>query len=443
MSARRGAALPAAVLVVLGFAVAIAGAYGLVRVQVRETVYQVRLAQAQAIAEAGLEAALNQVARTSSWKTGYNQRAFAGGYFTVSLSTDLAPIVTATGYSAAVPVMGRAARTVKAQADLDGFYDFSNSTFTMNWYATAYDSDSDDTPACTNTQMQSISSVSALSNTGCRYGLYAHANTKVTIASSTTNPIHWGGDVAYAEPTSTAPYSSAVKGRVLLAASSVTVSNWEEDLDYPGLYLTQNDNNATRISPFAAYSTTTKILSVTAGDVTLASGTFHFKGIVVASSRTLFIQLSRTDQAVNIYLEGNMTVAHMGMIDSREDTGGNNDCGRGTTVGNGGCKACNIHIYGRGGGTITLAGYNTAASGTGKGVRATENITYLDIYAPEDAVVIRQRFLGRVIGRQVDILNPYPGNTRPIFFFDKKCGYAASEGVRWVRGSWSESYYKP
>jgi len=46
MNSSRGAALPAAVLAVLGFAVVIAGSYALLRVQVRMTVYEARQAQA-------------------------------------------------------------------------------------------------------------------------------------------------------------------------------------------------------------------------------------------------------------------------------------------------------------------------------------------------------------------------------------------------------------
>jgi len=449
---RGGFTLPLAVVAVIAMGIIAVGAYGLARAQVRAILWESRTLQAQAIAEAGLEDALNNVARNASWKAGYpSPKYFAGGYYTVRVSTDPAPTITSTGYARSIPGLGRASRTVQAQAKLDGFYDFANSTFTMNWYAVAYNSNVNDKPTCNIVEMQSLSSTSAPSK-GCIYGLYVLGNDKVFIASSAVNPIHWSGDAAYAEPTSTAPFADAVKGKVVLAASRVTVPNWEEDPDNPGLYLTQNDNNATRISPFSAYNATTGILSVTSGDVELSSGTFYFKGIVVASSRTLFIQLDRTDQAANIYLEGNLSVAYQGRIDTTRGTNNKDDCGIGTNEDNGGCKACNVHIYGRGGGTMILEGYdvtctNKLGTGGGNGACKGENFTYLDIYAPEDEIVIKQRFLGRVVGKKVDIISPYPidsNNTRnyPVYFFDTKCGYAASQGVRWVSGTWNASYKK-
>lgn len=411
MRAGRGAALPAAVLAVLAFAVVIAGSYGLMRVQVRETSYQVRQAQAQAIAEAGLEDALNKVMLASNWKTGYPQKNFAGGYYTVSVSTDLAPWITSTGYSASIPIMGRAARTVKAQALFDGLFNFANSTFTVNWRMMGFDSSVDRTPTCRIT--------TTIPGSGCVFGAHVAANATVATSGSA---LRIQGDALYATAASTAPAASTVAGKVSLAPSSYTVL-----VEDGAPYLTQNDNNASRINPFSAYNPATMILSVnpTTGDVALSSGTYYFKGINV-TSKTLNINLSSKDYAVSIYLAGNLFVSPDGQIDS------SNYC----TTNGGGCKAYNVHIYGQGGGSMTLSGYNAVGN--------QDNITYLDLYAPRDNVVINQRMLGRAVGENVKILNPYGGgNNRPVFFFDLQFGFTQSTGVRWVSGSWSESYFRP
>ncbi len=89
--------------------------YTVTRHQVHESVYQKRLAQAQYIADTGLEDALYQLYLSTSWRTGFNQKPFVGGYYTVTLTGD-PPNITSTGSSALLPRFGRATRTVKAQA---------------------------------------------------------------------------------------------------------------------------------------------------------------------------------------------------------------------------------------------------------------------------------------------------------------------------------------
>lgn len=408
----RGASLPAAMLAVLGFAVLIAGTYALLRIQVRETVYQVRLAQAQTIAEAGLEDAMFTVMLSPKWKTGYANKAFAGGYYTVSISTDQQPWITSTGYSAAIPIMGRAARTVKAQVVFDGFYNFSASTFSTTWGMTGYDSSTfaGRTPGCKN---------NSLSSSGCQFGAYVFANTAVVTGGGGTI----NGDATYANAISTPPAAATVLGKILLAASTAPVSI--VDGSY---FLTNNDNNSTRISPIAAYSTTTMILTVNTaiGAVTLSSGTFYFKGISI-TSKTLNISLADATQAATIYLAGNLFVSPQGAIDSSVP-----NCNAA-----GGCRATNVHIYGQGGGSMYLSGYTAVTGGANK--------TFVDLYCPQDDIVVNQRVLGRLVGKSVQILNPYgtTGTTYPNFLFDINFGITPNSGVKWVAGSWSESYYKP
>lgn len=415
MSPSRGAALPAAMLAALGFAVVIAGSYALMRVQVRMTVYEARQAQAQAIAEAGLEDGLNKVALTSGWKTGYPRKDFAGGYYTVSVSTDQAPWITSTGYSAPVPIMGRAARTVKAQAALSGFMNFSASTFTVNWGMAAYDSNTTAgrTPSC---------KLSDMNSNGCQFGAHVLANTAVVTAAGA---IRINGDAIYASATSTAPAAATVAGSVSLALASSTVA-----IEDGSAFLASNDNNAAHISPFAAYSTTTMILTVNpaVGNVTLSSGTYYFKGINV-SSAILKIDLNNPTDAASIYLAGNLFVSPQGSIDSSLHC----------IASGGGCRAYNVHVYGQGGRTMNISGYTA--------VSKTANLTYIDLYCPSDDIIINQRVLGRLVGKTVKILNPYGtgGIAYPTFFFDVNFGVIPGESTngRWIRNSWSESYYRP
>lgn len=420
MSAR-GAALPAAMLSVLAFVIVIAGTYALLRVQVRETIYQVRLAQAQAIAEAGLEDALGQISSKPSWKTGYpSGRNFAGGYYIVTCSTDVVNRwVTSTGYSAPVAIMGRAVRTVKAQSISDGNYNFADSTFTVNWAMTSFDS-AIKNPTC------KISGMGTKTTTvkGCFAGPALWANTTV---AAPTGAVRVNGDVTYATPSSTAPAQSTIAGVIYMETSKTTV-----DVEDGTPYIAANDN-LTRISVTKGtatnpYDPATMILSVTSatvlsnGAVILSSGTFYFKGIDI-SSRTLYFNLTDGEIA-NVYLKGNLIMTSSGTIDSNQSK-----------------YACDQHIYGQGGGTITLSGYINVHNGIGNNV---DNITRLDIFAPQDTVILNQRMLGRLIGKTVTINNPYgAGNAYPIFFFDTQCGYAQASGTRWIQGTWKESYLKP
>lgn len=403
-----GFTLPTTMMVLLAMAIIVAGGYALTRVQVRETVYQMRSAQAQEIAQAGLEDALNQISLKPSWKTGYPRKNFAGGYYTVTCSTDVVNRwVTSTGYSAPIASFGRAARTVVAQSISDGFYNFADSTFTVNWAMTSFDSVIDRTPTCKTSNMNT---------SGCLTGPALWANTKVATAAGA---IRVNGDVTYATRSSTAPAQSTISGLINVEDSTTTV-----EIEDGTPYIAANDNLSTgHIVPAAAYSTTTMILTVNPttddanGRVTITSGTYYFRGINVTSA-TLRIRMNSGDE-VFIYLDGDLYVSPNGQIDSNQTR-----------------YACDQHIYGQGGHTITLSGYTAVGN--------TSNTTYIDIYAPQDKIVLNQRMLGRLIGDSVTINNPYGGSNKyPVFFFDVQCGYAQDNGTRWVLGTWSQSYWKP
>lgn len=400
----RGGTLPVALLCVLVFAFLAATSVALMRAQVRETLYEARLAQAHAIAEAGIEEALNKLTLAPSWRDGWVERPFGGGAYTVTLSTDAAPWVESTGYAAAIPGLGRPARTIRAQAVFDGFYNFADSTFTVTWQTTAFDSAVDYSPTCASNKMTS---------NGCRSGDHVWANTAVV---TTPGDIRIHGDATYATATSTPPAASTVSGEVRLAASSVTVP-----VEDGTPYVAVNDNGRL---PASAYDSSTKRLHVTSTmTVTLSSGVYHLRGI--SSSGTINVSLGDPSEELAIYLDGDLWVGGArGRIASNNGCGGNG----------GGCRAYNVHVYGQeAGGTVWLGGFEQTAK--------NENETYLDVFCPRHEVTLNQRLLGRLVGRSVRVQNPYGGgNKYPVFFFDLQFGFASSDGVRWARGSWSEDY---
>ena len=78
-SGRAGSTLVLNVLVMTVFAMTAVIVYASARSQVHSVVHDARQAQAQAIAEAGLEDAMHGVYLNPLWRGGFNQKAFAGG----------------------------------------------------------------------------------------------------------------------------------------------------------------------------------------------------------------------------------------------------------------------------------------------------------------------------------------------------------------------------
>ena len=109
----RGSTLVLNLLVMGVFAATSVIVYKAAKTMVMEAVYFERSAQAQAIAESGVEDALHSLYSTSSWRTGFYQKSLGGGYYTVSVTSASAISlnVTSTGYSAPF-LLGRAVKSV-------------------------------------------------------------------------------------------------------------------------------------------------------------------------------------------------------------------------------------------------------------------------------------------------------------------------------------------
>lgn len=112
---RRGASLVLNLLAVAVFSILATVVYSAARTQQRAATSDIRQAQALAIAEAGIDDALRALYINFAWRTGYSNKAFANGFYTVTLTTDTPPTITSTGYSPPTFLLGRAVRTVTAK----------------------------------------------------------------------------------------------------------------------------------------------------------------------------------------------------------------------------------------------------------------------------------------------------------------------------------------
>ncbi|MBI4376248.1 MAG: pilus assembly PilX N-terminal domain-containing protein [Elusimicrobia bacterium] len=111
----RGSGLVLSMVVLTGLSLMALAIYHMARAIVRESVYEVRLIEAQSIAEAGLEHALSRLSRDPSWREGFSDKLFAGGSYTVTFSPDSPPWITSTGRSRPIFALGSASRMVRAR----------------------------------------------------------------------------------------------------------------------------------------------------------------------------------------------------------------------------------------------------------------------------------------------------------------------------------------
>jgi Tfp pilus assembly protein PilX len=114
LSSDAGSTLVLNVFVMSIFALMAVIVYKSAKTMVGEAVYYERSTQAMTIAEAGLEDAMHSLYSTSTWRTGFSQKAFANGYYTVSVATLSATqlSVVSSGYSPSFLFLGRAVKTV-------------------------------------------------------------------------------------------------------------------------------------------------------------------------------------------------------------------------------------------------------------------------------------------------------------------------------------------
>jgi hypothetical protein len=148
-----GSTLVLNVFVMAVFAMMAVIVYKSAKSMVGEAVYYERSAQALSIAEAGIEDALHSLYSTATWRTGFTNKSFAGGYYTVTVTSDSATtlLVMSSGYSPSFLYLGRAVKTVSLDVLFVSSTNPTNaavsSNLTVNGVVNAYDPRISLTPA--------------------------------------------------------------------------------------------------------------------------------------------------------------------------------------------------------------------------------------------------------------------------------------------------------
>lgn len=249
----------------------------------RHALYQQKVLQAQFIAESGLSDALLQLQANESWRTGFSQKAMKGGYYTVTLSSDKRPWITATGYSASLALLGRAFRTVKVRADptpvpqfVYGLSSEQDITFQGNARIDSYNSEVDPSPSSFGSSAK-VWSNDQVTFARVFYSVYGTCNYRNTPA----------------------PAANTVSGTVTLSTytinlASVTTSSFATDND-----------NLTGITPSSYYNTTNRNLTVPVGQsATIKSGSYYLNKVDINGTLTLDI----TDGPVALYMTSDLDV---------------------------------------------------------------------------------------------------------------------------------------
>ncbi|MFH1724273.1 MAG: pilus assembly PilX N-terminal domain-containing protein [Elusimicrobiota bacterium] len=373
----RGSALISTLMIVTALSVLSVTAYRLTRTQVRESVYFKRLAQAHAVAEAGLEDALLQLRRNVNWRTGFSNKPFAGGSYTVTLSADKPPWVLSTGRSAPVAAFGPAVKTVRVLARLEYFWTeagstaiFANQTLKNDGLIDAYNSATDPDPAS--------------------FGFGANLWSNGNIILRKGEGIRIRGNVSFYS--GEVPRPQEVEGGVLKTTFTVTLPFYSG-----AAYIAANDN-ATGISPASAYNAGSKTLTVPSGTtVTMAPGNYYLNGIQVQGT----LRVDNGAGPASIYLAGPMAVA------------------AGGSVVNVSKLPARLAVYGQAALDITLY--------SGAPLRAA-------ITARDAAVTLGQTYYGTMVCRTVDM------KSAAVFHADTPQTGALEAKVHWEPGSWSASH---
>lgn len=285
----KGSTLVLNLLVMVVFSIMAAVVYKSAQAMVGEAVYYERSAQALTIAESGLEDALHSLYSTATWRTGFTQKAFAGGYYTVTVTspTSLSLLVTSSGYSASI-LLGRAVRTVSATVVFVSTANPTNavlsSNLTINGSVDAYDPRVSFTPT-------------AFTDGGTIW-----ANTIDTGGSCGSVRIRSNVIVFNAAPPTVASGNSPGSGCVNTPTDTITSTNTTVVLPLHTCNATCQAaaaiNNATISASYRSGSALNETLTIgSAQTLTLSSGTYYFKQVFVDG----ILNLDTNSGPVNIY----------------------------------------------------------------------------------------------------------------------------------------------
>jgi len=275
-----------AVLALLGVTV-----YRAIRFQVKEVVYQQRLTQSFHIAQAGLEDAMLELRKNQAWRAGFSKKPLAGGYYTVSVSTGLPPLVTSTGYSRQIALFGRAFTTVSAVAEV------TYGDVTASYAIMANNLAQVNGPAAIDAYYVNLNPEPSVFSFGA--GIWSNG-TVATTAGAVVN-----GSVYYVNTANLAP--NTVLGNVIKSSTTQKLSN-----NTCGACKNRNDN-AAGISPASCYNAATMALTVGAGAAcSMAPGTYYFSNITINGT----LNVNTSTGSVTVYFNGALNAAAAGTLNN-------------------------------------------------------------------------------------------------------------------------------
>jgi len=282
---RAGSTLVLNVLVMTVFAMTAVIVYASAKSQVTTVVRDARETQAQAIAEAGLEDALHGIYLNPTWRTGFTQKPFAGGFYTVTLTTADPPFIVSTGYSSALLLAGRSVKTVSALVEYSAgacpYAVMAHKALEIEGRVDAYDITTTLTPSAT----QFTTGANVRSNNG------------VSVTGVACPPAHVYGDII---AQGSVPSGACATGTVSLSTITLPLA----PVSSPG-----SNDNLTGVSPSSALGNgNPPTLTIAANTtVTLSSGTYFFNNLDIKSNGILNVQTS--SGAVAIYLNNQFKTA--------------------------------------------------------------------------------------------------------------------------------------
>lgn len=300
----RGSGLILSLLALTTFSLLAVLVYRVTRTQVRESLQLVRQAQAQAIAEAGLEVALDRLRADQAWNAGYVNAPFGGGSFTVAVSADAPPWISVTGYSAPIPGFGGAVRSVRAQAD------YSLSTSAASGSGGGY-------AMMAQTEAASYGAVdsynSAVNPDPTVFEANANVWSNATVITS-VGGVRIRGNAYYYS--GTAPNAATVSGSVVRSTYTQAVPSAN-----PCAAIRTANDNATGLSPQSYYTPSRRDVTVPAGGTAvLQPGNYYFRRLVVNGTLNADTSAGGTvNLCVSSYINANAgcRINNLGRVPSR------------------------------------------------------------------------------------------------------------------------------
>ena len=280
LSDARGSTLVMNLIAVAVFSMLAVVVYRITRFQVAEAVYHMRLAQAHGIAEAGLEDALHKLYASPGWRAGFKNKPFAGGNYTVTVSTGDSPRIYSTGYSRPIVFLGPAVKTMAAKVKIRWSNEAScaiqaASRLSIDGLVNAYDS--------------------AVNPDPLLFGFGANVCSNGTL-EALAGVIRGNATYFAGFP----PPVDLVEGEIVHSTYTTALAT------HDGSAFAGSNNNLTGLAPPSVYNGVTKDVYVPlAQTATLLPGVYYFNKLVVDGT----LVADTASGAVTIYLTGDLNAA--------------------------------------------------------------------------------------------------------------------------------------